>query len=256
MYKDVEPEKKGKIDKVEVKRITIDPRLSLLQLLEKINEIKKKKELELIDIGFEGSLQTQHVVEKGFGKKEKLVIKQSTTGLQIPRKIIKITNSYTIEDLIDAFKELDNYLITYVHNYSLDVYPVKLTIVDKGVSPNFASMIVKFAKRRTVAKDSEVGALLKGAQYMPLDAIDLRRVEYNAKKQKYVKKERPKGIEEKFEQYDKDSRFIEADHINNYTRHLYECDFTIKTSCIVGKERKVFDKFTTIEGSSCKIIPK
>lgn len=256
MFKDIDPNKKGQIEKVEVERITIDPRLSMIELLQKLKECEKKHKIELIDIGFEGSLQTQQVVEKGFGKGKKLVIKQSSAGLQIPRKIIDISEIYTIGDLIDAFNELEDFLIKNVHNYSLDVYPVKLTIVDKGSATNYARMLVKFAKQRKVAKDSEVGAILKGAQYMPLDAVDLRKVKYSSKKQRYIKKSRPKIIEEKFNQYNKESRFVEADHIKNYTRNLYDSEFTIKTSCIVGKERKVFDRFTTIEDGSCRIVAK
>lgn len=256
MYKDIKPKSKASMEKVEVERLTIDPRLTMIELLKKLNVCIKQNKLALVNVGFEGSLQTQKVVEKGFGKGKKLVIKQSSAGLQIPRKIIKISHKYSIRDLIEAFKELDEYLIKNVHDYSLDVYPVKLTILDKGTVPNHAMMIVKFEKRRKVAKNSEVGTLLKGAQYMPLDAVDLRKAKFDAKRGRYIKKERPNGIQEKFDLYDNQSRFVEADDIKNYTRNIYDSEFTIKTSCIVGKERKVFDRYTTLEDGSCRIVPK
>ena len=256
MYKDVKPDEKGVIEKVEVERITITPELSLIELLNVMNESKKRKEIEILKIGFEGSLQTQTFKEMGFGKEKKVVIKQTGTGMSIPRKVLRINSSYTIEDLINAFNELEDYLISYKHDYSLDIYPVKLSLIDKGCAPNYAQHIVVFEKRRKVDKNSEVGSMLKGAQYMPLDAVKLFKAKYNGKKNKYEKIGIPSVITEKMKHYDSKSQFIDADNIKNYTRNLYESEFTIRTNCIVGKETKVFAKFTTIPGGTCKIVPK
>ncbi|MFW9874943.1 MAG: hypothetical protein ACFFG0_17690, partial [Candidatus Thorarchaeota archaeon] len=247
---------KGLLEKVEVERITINPELSLIELLSVMNESKKRKEIEILKIGFEGSLQTTNFTEMGFGKGKKVTIKQTGTGMSIPRKVLKITHSYTIEDLIDAFNELEDYLISHKHDYTLDIYPVKLSLVDRGTAPNYAQHIVVFEKRRKVDKNSEVGSMLKGAQYMPLDAVKLFKTKYNGKKNKYEKTGIPSVITEKMKHYDSKSQFIDADNIKNYTRNLYESEFTIRTNCIVGKETKVFAKFTTIPGGTCKIVPK
>jgi len=256
MYKDIKPDEKSTIERVEVERITINPEFSLLELLQLMNESKERKEIEILRIGFEGSLQTKNFTEMGFGKDKKVVIKQTGTGMSIPRKILKISNSYTIEDLINAFDELEDYLISHKHDYTLDIYPVKLTLVEKGSSPNYAQHIVVFEKRRKVDKTSEVGYLLKGAQYMPLDAVKLFKAKYNSKKEKYEKTGIPTIIADKMSHYDAESQFIDADDIKNYTRNLYDSEFTIRTNCIVGKETKVFAKFTTIPGGTCKIVPK
>ena len=256
MYKDIKPDDNGIIERVEVERITINPELDLNKLLYLINESRKRKEIELLKIGFEGSLQNTTFSEMGFGKGKKVVIKQAGTGMSVPRKILRFIDSYTINDLIDAFNELENYLISHKHDYSLDIYPVKLTLVDKGHSPNYPQHIVVFEKRRKVDKDSEVGSMLKGAQYMPLDAVKLYKAKYNAKKEKYEKIGIPSVIAEKMRHYDSKSQFIDADNIKNYTRNLYESEFTIRTNCIVGKETKVFAKFITIPGGICKIVPK
>lgn len=256
MYKDIKPDEKSSIEKVEVERITINPELSLNELLFVMNKSKKMKEIEILKIGFEGSLQTQTLKEMGFGKEKKVVIKQTGTGMSVPKKVLRIDSSYTIEDLIDAFNELEDYLISHKHNYALDIYPVKLSLVDKGCAPNYAQHIVVFEKRRKVDKNSEVGSMLKGAQYMPLDAVKLFKAKYNGKKNKYEKIGIPSVISEKMKQYDSKSQFIDADNIKNYTRNLYESEFTIRTNCIVGKETKVFAKFTTIPGGTCKIVPK
>jgi len=256
MYKDIKPDEKGIIERVEVERITINPEFSLPELLYVMNESKIRKEIEILRIGFEGSLQTKNFTEMGFGKGKKVIIKQTGTGMSIPRKILKISDSYTIEDLINAFDELEDYLISHKHNYTLDIYPVKLTLVDKGFSPNYAQHIVVFEKRRNVDKNSEVGHMLKGAQYMPLDAVKLFKAKYNIKKEKYEKTGIPSIIADKMNQYDTESQFIDADDVKNYTRNLYDSEFTIRTNCIVGKETKVFAKFTTIPGGTCKIVPK
>ena len=256
MYKDIKPDDKGIIERVEVERITINPELSLNELLCVMNKSKKMKEIEILKIGFEGSLQAQAFKEMGFGKEKKVVIKQTGTGMSIPRKVLRIDSSYYIEDLIDAFNELEDYLISHKHNYSLDIYPVKISLVDKGSAPNYAQNIVVFEKRRGVDKNSEVGIMLKGAQYMPLDAVKLFKAKYNVKKNKYEKIGIPSVITEKMKHYDSKSQFIDADDIKNYTRNLYESEFTIRTNCVVGKETKVFAKFTTIPDGSCKIVPK
>ncbi len=256
MYKDIKPDDKGIIERVEVERITINPELSLNELLLVMNKSKKMKEIEILKIGFEGSLQAQTFKEMGFGKEKKVVIKQTGTGMSIPRKVLRIDSSYNIEDLIDAFNELEDYLISHKHNYSLDIYPVKISLVDKGNAPNYAQHIVVFEKRRGVDKNSEVGIMLKGAQYMPLDAVKLFKAKYNVKKNKYEKIGIPSVITEKMKHYDSKSQFIDADDIKNYTRNLYESEFTIRTNCIVGKETKVFAKFTTIPEGICKIVPK
>ena len=256
MYKDIKPDDKGIIERVEVERITIDPKLSLIELLNAIKNSKNRKEIEILKVGFEGSLQTQTFKEMGFGKDKKVVIKQTGNGMSIPRKILRINSAYTIEDLIDAFDELEDYLISHKHDYSLDNYPVKLTLIDKGSVPNYPQHIVVFEKRRKVDKDSQVGSMLKGAQYMPLDAVKLYKAKYDVKKEKYEKIGIPSVIVEKMNHYDSKSQFIDADDIKNYTRNLYESEFTIRTNCIVGKETKVFAKFTTVPGGTCKIVPK
>jgi len=256
MYKDIKPDDKGIIERVEVERITINPEFNLTELLNLINESQKRKEVEILKIGFEGSLQTTAFSEMGFGKGKKVVIKQTGTGMSVPRKILMITDSYTINNLIDAFNELENYLISHKHDYMLDIYPVKLTLVDKGTAPYYAQHIVVFEKRRKVDKNSEVGSMLKGAQYMPLDAVKLFKTKYNGKKEKYEKIGILSVIAEKMKHYDSKSQFIDADDIKNYTRNLYESEFTIRTNCTVGKETKVFAKFTTIPGGTCKIVQK
>ena len=91
---------------------------------------------------------------------------------------------------------------------------------------------------------------------MPLDAVKLFKARYNSKKEKYERTGIPSVITEKMKHYDPESQFIDADDLKNYTRNLYESDFTIRTNCIVGKETKVFAKFTTIPGGTCKIVPK
>jgi len=256
MYKDLKLDEKGIIERVEVERITINPELSINELLHIMNESKKRKEIEILKIGFEGSLQTKNFTEMGFGKGKKVVIKQTGTGMSIPRKVLIISTSYSIQDLSNAFNELEDYLISHKHNYSLDIYPVKLTLVDKGSTPNYAQHIIVFEKRRKVDKNSEVGFMLKGAQYMPLDAVKLFKAKYNRKKGKYEKTGIPSIITEKMKNYDPDSQFIDADDVKNYTRNIYDSNFTIRTNCIVGKETKIFAKFTTIPGGTCKIVPK
>ena len=256
IYKDIAPDEKGTIEKVEVERITINPKFSLTELLQKMKEAQKRNEIEILKIGFEGSLQTSDFTEMGFGKGKRVTIKQTSTGMSIPRKILKINDSYTVEDLIQAFNDLEDYLIKNKHDYNLDIYPVKLSLVDKGSSPNYPQHILIFEKRRKVDKNSEVGSLLKGAQYMPLDAVKLYKTKYNAKKRKYEKLGIPTVISNKMKNYDQESQFIDADDIENYTRHIYLSEFTIRTNCIVGKETKVFAKFTTIPDGTCKIVPK
>lgn len=256
MYKDIAPDEKGTIEKVEVERVTINPKLSLTELLQKLKDAQKRKEIEILTVGFEGSLQNINFTEMGFGKEKRVTIKQTGTGMSIPRKILKINDSYTVEDLIQAFNDLEDYLIKNKHDYNLDIYPVKLSLVDNGSSPNYPQNILIFEKRRKVDKNSEVGSLLKGAQYMPLDAVKLFKTKYNAKKRKYEKLGIPTVISDSMKKYDYDSQFIHADHVKNYTRNIYDSEFTIRTNCIVGKETKIFAKFTAIPGGTCKIVPK
>lgn len=255
-YKDIAPDEKGTMEKVEVERVTINPKFSLTELLDKLKDTQKRKEIEILKIGFEGSLQTTNFTERGFGKEKKVTIKQTGTGMSIPRKTLEITDSYTIDDLIQAFKDLEDFLIKNKHDYNLDIYPVKLSLVDKGSSPNYPQHILIFEKRRKVDKNSEVGSLLKGAQYMPMDAVKLFKTKYNAKKRKYEKLGIPTIISEAMKKYDRESQFIHADHVKNYTRYIYDSEFTIRTNCIVGKETKIFAKFTAIPGGTCKIVPK
>ena len=121
MYKDIKPDERGNLERVEVERITINPKFSLMELLNVMNECKKRREIEILKIGFEGSLQTQTFNEMGFGKEKKVVIKQTGTGMSIPRKVLIINPSYSIEDLIDAFNELEDYLISHKHDYHPDL---------------------------------------------------------------------------------------------------------------------------------------
>ena len=89
MYKDIAPDEKGTIEKVEVERVTINPKLSLTELLQKLKDAQKRKEIEILTVGFEGSLQNINFTEMGFGKEKRVTIKQTGTGMSIPRKILK-----------------------------------------------------------------------------------------------------------------------------------------------------------------------
>ena len=42
MYKDIKPDEKGNLERVEVERITINPEFSLMELLNVMNECKKR----------------------------------------------------------------------------------------------------------------------------------------------------------------------------------------------------------------------
>jgi len=256
-YKEVKPDEKVPLEKVEVHRISIDPTLSILELLTIINEKEKEGIIILLDISFESSPQSAKYGSRiGFGKDGRLIVRRMEDTMYVPKRTFKFTKDYTIEDGIEAFEELDQYLIETKHDYTLDIYPIYLTVLDKGAKPERAPMIIRFGKKRKVDKNSEIGLELSGAQIMPLDAIKL----FTAKRDKRTKNWRkgsiPSRIADKMKRYIDGTYFIEADDVKNYTRHIYKSDFTIKTTCIVGKERKTFDRYTPISGGECRKVPK
>ncbi len=252
--KTVDPSIATVIEKVPVYRITIDPRLDIYELLLKIRNDEKKGLIQLLSVGYEGGIQTRDSEKIKFGKDGKVVLKITPSAIFTPKKVIKLTDNYTINDLINAVEELDKYRMATEHAY-LNIYPISMDILDKG-NINKALTLVKFRKERRVDKTSEVGEMLSGMQTMPLDAMALYIVSLDSKTGKYIKGETPSVIAEEMTHYKQGEYVLSADHVQNYTRNIYHTSFTVKRKCLVGKERKTVDLFFPIDGGQCQLVDK
>ncbi|MFX1310054.1 MAG: hypothetical protein ACFE8C_10190 [Promethearchaeota archaeon] len=238
------------IERKNIERISIDPHLSksVLDLLYKIRKIEKNGNIKLLQVEFEGSYQSNGKIRKGYGKYKKLEVEYDDFGVKVPKKSIKLSDDYTIEDLIEAFEEFEKDLLDKNHNYKLDAYPNTLTILDKGSMTNRAYHLVEFKKVRKINKESPVAKILETIQ-MPLDLVAIYKAGISKKTGKYIRKGVIRNI-------DGTRKFVDADDVNRYTRNIYNSEFTKRTKCEVGIETKETKVIIPIEGGYCEIVPK
>lgn len=241
------------IETREIDRISIEPNLSKnVRLL--VERIAGTKGVGLLKIEFESSGKSKKREDRGFGKDGKVKAVFSGSSVSIPRQVHKITNNYTITDLLDAIDALEVYAIREISTYAFDAYPISLTIFDKGRLPNFAQHIAIFGKVRKIDKKCSVAKIL-GTIHMPIDLIELYKAVYNPKATKddsqilYKKTEVIRDIKG-------EKKFVEADDIYRYTRNLYHSEFTAMTTCKVGFKTEETTEIIQIEGGGCSVKEK
>ncbi len=243
--------KKGKkIKIIKVPVVSIDPTLSVYELLRKIYEEEEKKHILLLSLTFEGSIQSDNPMVKFYGKKRRLKIK-FTNDTNIPKTTIKFTDKYTTVDLIGAFDELEEDLLKMKHNYSMDIYPIRLFVLDRGSISNKSLNAIKFNKERNINKQSEFGRLLSGRQVKPLDAVMIYIVTIDKKtgKYKFGKGSIPGNIAKEKEQYEMGKFVLKVDHVERYTRHIRHASFTGIRICPVGRSVQTIAKYSAIDGA-------
>lgn len=234
-------------------RISIEPYLSKnVKLL--VEKIAEEKGVVLLKIEFESSGKSKKRKDKGFGKDEKVKALFSGSSISIPRQVHKITNNYTITDLLDAIDALEIYASREMSKYAFDAYPISLTILDKGRPPNHAQHIVIFGKVRKIDKKCSVAKIL-GTIHMPIDLIGLYKAVYNPKAIK-DESQIPYKKTEVIRDINGDVLYVDADDIYRYTGNLYHSEFTVITTCEVGIETKEKKVIVQIEGGGCSIKKK
>lgn len=179
-------------------------------------------------------------------------------GTNVPKKTIYFSDDYTTIDLIEAFDELEEDLLKDSYKYSMDIYPIKLFILDRGSISNKSLTVVQFNKERKISKQSEVGKMLSGQQVMPLDAVMVYSASLDKRtgKYKYGKKTIPKGIAEEKKQYEQGKFVLDVDHVERYTRHVCHASYTGIRTCKVGRTIETIAKYEAIDGiSKCEWIP-
>lgn len=244
------------IERKIVNRISIDTESSksVRELINRIHNAEKQNKVKLLKIEFESPGKSTKKETMSFGKDGKVKAVFGESSITIPRQTRKITNNYTIVDLIDAIDALEVYAIRNIPTYIFDAYPNSLTLLDKGRSPSFGLHIVIFAKVRGIDSKSTVAKLLENI-HMPMDLIGIYKAVHNPKAAKddnvipYKKTEVLRDI-------NGNEKYVEADDVFNYTGNLYHSEFTIVTSCEVGIETRKTKQIVPVEGGSCKIIPK
>ncbi|KKN59000.1 hypothetical protein LCGC14_0546750 [marine sediment metagenome] len=245
------------VDIIPVPVVSINPTLSVYELLKKIHREEEKKHVSLLSLTFEGSIQADNPMVKFYGKKRRLKIK-FTNDTNIPRTTIKFDEKYTTIDLIDAFDELEKDLLEMKHDYSMDIYPSRLFILDKGSISNKSLIAIKFNKERKISKQSEFGRLLKGLQVEPLDAVMIYVVTIDKRtgKYKFGKGSIPGNIAKEKEQYEMGKFVLNIDHVERYTRHVCHASFTGVRTCQIGRSVQTIAKFSAIDGiASCEWEP-
>ena len=190
------------------------------------------------------------------GIDNKFIIKESGTAVNVPPRVIKLTDDYTIEDLIEAVDEYEEYRKKHEHDYTLNTYPILLDFLDIDQTPDDPNYLIRFRKERHVSKDSDIGMMLSGAQTKPLDAVILYTVKKNKKTGNYVNKKIPPHIKKDMEHFDSGDYVLKADDVQNYTTNIYYASFIVKRTCLIGKETRTIERFFPINGSKCKLIPK
>lgn len=242
------------IERKIIDRISIDPNLSRnVKLL--VEKIDGTKGVELLKIEFESSGKSKKKEDRGFGKDEKVKGVFTGSSIYIPKQVHKITNNYTITDLLDAIDAFEIYAIRKDPTYTFDAYPVSLTLLDKGRSPNYAQHITVFGKVRKIKKESSVAKIL-GNIHMPIDLIGLYKAEYNKKAMKDDNKSPYRKTEVIRDIKSGEKKFVDADDIYRYTGNLYHSEFTAITTCEVGIETKKTKTIIPIEGGGCSIKKK
>ncbi len=248
--------KTEKITRDNIRKITIDPRLNIIELLELLYKAEERDEIEVLRITFDSKSFTKDPMITAVGK---IRYVSSEFFMKVPLQTVKFGEDYSVEELLKDMKELDNFLIEEYHAYTIEnLYPISITVLDIG-----KEKIVKFAKVRQIDKQSQIGQMLRGGQIMPLDAIDLHHAKLD-KDLLWVLRGRPEGIQKDIESYLKGNYIINAVDIKKYTDHLHphteehdgqHCKFTIITTCpVIIKERNV--KIITVdeEEGSCEMV--
>ncbi len=240
------------IEREIINRISIDPELSTNVML-LVKSIVDSERVELLKITFESSAKQSKSDIKGFGKDNRVKFSFFESSIAVPKQVHTLTNKYTITDLIDGIDALEIYAIRNKPEYIFDAYPVSLTLLDKG-GLNKAFHIVEFEKVRKIDPKSPVAGLL-GSIHMPIDLISIYKAEHNLKmnKRKEIVPYKKVGI---IRNINGEHKFVDADDVYRYTRHLYASDFCKVTTCEVGIETRKTREIIPIEGGSCSIGKK
>lgn len=239
-----------------IDRVSIDPNLSknVKLLINKIYNAEKQNKVKLLKIEFESSGKSTRTRKRGFGKNEKLKAVFTGSSIWIPKQTHKLTNNYTIDDLIDAFDAFEVNAIREIPTYAFDAYPNSLILLDKGRPDNYPQHIIVFDKVRKIDKESSVAKIL-GNIHMPIDLIAIYKAEHNPKAGK-DENQLPFRKTQVIRNIDGTTKFIDANDVYNYTGNLYHSKFTVVTSCEVGIETRETKQIVPVEGGTCKIISK
>ncbi|MBA7528933.1 hypothetical protein ES705_21125 [subsurface metagenome] len=251
------PPKSEKIRRDNIRKITIDPRLDIIELLVLLNEAEERDEIEVIKISFDSKWFTKELRKTEVGKIKYVI---SEFFMDVPSQTVRFDEDYSIKNLLEDMRKLDESLIDEYHAYTIEnLYPTSITIFDRG-----QTKIIKFGKVRQIDKKSQIGQMLRGGQIMPLDAIDLHFAVLDKKTLLWVSRGRPPRIENEIKSYLKGNYIINAVDIRQFTDHIYphiekhdgqHCRFTIITTCpVIIKERNV--KIITVddEEGSCEMV--
>jgi hypothetical protein len=262
IFKTVHPERRDDIERIKVKVICIDPRLSFFELLKKFYEAEKNKKCKLISIKYMSSPLMEAGERVNFGEDNIFQIEVYNNVVFIRPKTLKCIKEGTLKKFLNAYEEFEESYIKTDHKAvpnsrgDIMIYYDDITLLDMGSSPNYAQTIIKFKKERKIDKKSPVGELLSGAQIMPVDSVMIYPAEIDKKTGKYKKGEIPAGIKENITHYEAGQYVLEDVYVNQYTRNIYQSDFTVQRNCEVGKETKLFDRFSPIDGGACELSEK
>jgi len=248
-------DKGGALIPVEVEKITVDPRLNILELMQLLVECEKKGWTELISLSFDAKYSAKHSKRINIGI---VKLEEAESFINIPLQKARFGEKLDPETFLADLIKLDRYLLERDSTYTIDnLYPTKILVMDKGEK----HMNIQFSKVRQVSKKSPVGMMLRGGQIMPLDAVDLHYSKMN-KDLTISNGIRPELISEHRKQYPKGSYIINADDIKQLTKYIYPhlekddacfCDWTIVTSCRVYKRDRQISEFVLNpeDGDTC-----
>ncbi len=240
------------IERKIINRISIDPELST-NVMALVKAITKAEGVALLKTTFESSAKQTKSTTVCFGKGDRVKLALSESSIAIPKQVHTLTDKYTITDLIDGIDALEIYAIRNEPTYTFDAYPVSLTLLDKG-GLNKALHIVEFKKVRKIDPKSPVAELL-GSIHMPIDLVSIYKAEHNLKMNKR-KEIVPYKKVDIIRDINGEQKFVDADDVYRYTRHLYASDFCKVTTCEVGLETRETKEIIPIEGGSCSIGKK
>lgn len=232
------PDEDDKLFK-QVSFISIRPELTIFDI---IPTIEKYDRLGIDKIGFENKLYVTDIKTLHFGEKQEIELDIYKQAFYLKKRVIKITEKYTIEDLEETLTQFKEFLES--QKLSTDIYPIKLEIIDYDPVPHR----VTFEKQMSIDSTQGLGKILGGKRYI-LDGKSLYKTVWLTKG--YWKNSRfiPTKLAERMKQ---PFYYLTAEDVYGYTRNIYYAtDLTVRNTRVLYRKTEESRNFILLDNCVC-----